>query len=108
MGVANYTHIRGSGVPTTLLLNSQAREPDPLSEGEGSGSVAYTELCALATRSCRVQSDRHFFPRDQLCLKFVAPQALVRANNSRDRSLLFTFIWLLASWICEGFGPARL
>ena len=44
----------------------------------------------LATRSCRVQSDRHIFPRDQLSLKFVAPQALVRANNSRDSSLLFT------------------
>ena len=46
----------------------------------------------LATRSCRVQSDRHIFPRDQLCLKFVAPQALVRANNSRESSLLFTFM----------------
>ena len=40
----------------------------------------------LATRSCRVQSDRHIFPRDQLCLKFIAPQALVRANNSRESS----------------------
>ena len=29
----------------------------------------------LVTGSCRIQSDRQVYPRDQLCLKLIAPRA---------------------------------